>query len=99
MPLILQAALMRVIHRERKSRLRLRRSRKAFFHACMMDWLAAMNRVESEPRKPFAYFRIFLWRFCRTLPRFTLAIFSPSSFENEVSVFRIRHYCLLWLCF
>src|SRR6266567_161298 len=71
------AALIRVIHRRRISRLRVRRSRYIYAIERMTDSWARRKRRLRVPRWPSAICKSFLCFLCAATPRFTLGIVNP----------------------
>src|SRR5438067_13305664 len=67
---------MRVIHKRRISRLRVRRSRYIYANERMTDSCAGRNKRLRVPRWPSAICNIFLCFLCAGTPRFTLGIVS-----------------------
>src|SRR5437763_7662741 len=62
---------MRAIHRLRNTRLRVRRSRYAYWPARMTASFAMRKTFLRRPRKPLARARTFLWRARAVTPRLT----------------------------
>ena len=88
------AALIRVIHKRRRSLLRLPLSRWAETKALAFRWLAVRKSFEWAPREPDTNARIFFRRFRAIYPRFTLVIEVYS--HESLIFFSVSHlFCLV----
>jgi hypothetical protein len=88
------AALIRVIHKRRRSLLRLPLSRWAKTKALAFCWLAVQKSFEWAPREPDTNARIVFRRFRAIYPRFTLVI---DVYSHELLIFLLVSHLFVQL--